>query len=486
MPDVVRELFSLAAAVSFDSEQENPETLVVKGFASVETVDRSGELALADEFNIKSFMSNPQLLVNHRFWIDDMGNSVAVGKPTEMFVAKLVKSDQAGMLGIKNLATGEIVDSFPESKAIDLKVGAKGLWVIAEVSEKRVADMVRRGELTAFSWRGLTKVGYQANADGTVQKVLTDIDLFEVSLVNIPDNPQALFTVSKTADGGLVADGTEAASLAVHTIRLDKSRFETVEMAKSYLDAHGLTAELCEKGGCYFATQKGLDSFDSESLVTVRLAEGVQAVAGKLEELKSGSWLARSLDENEVQSLEEVKAQNMEKDTEKDAAATDEQEVETTEETSEATDDAATEETEKTAPEVEALAEMISAKTSAGVVAGLTPVLEAITTSMKGVAEALVSKQTDAAEEETEKASEETLETSSDDTETDTDTIDMAKTLAALQTQLVETQKSVSALSKAVPAQPAREEKVETEKSQETDEDLNSCFDTLWPMFKQA
>ena len=74
-----RMLLALSSPFTVD---KSTETRLVKGFMSVELPDRSDELAPAEEFNIASFMAKPTLMYNHKFWYDEMGNSVPIGVPT--------------------------------------------------------------------------------------------------------------------------------------------------------------------------------------------------------------------------------------------------------------------------------------------------------------------------------------------------------------------------------------------------------------------
>ena len=188
--EAVRQLFKLAAPVSIDIADKTSH--VVKGFASVETADRSDEIVPPEEFNIKSFMAKATLLFNHRYWIDDNGNGRAIGSPKEMFVARLKDIGDNLNYGVERLSDNQIVDYFPKAKCPNIGPGTKGVWVRAEVTVPKVWEMVQKGELNAFSWRGLTRVGYKTNPDMTVSKLLKNIDLYEVSLVNVPDNGASL------------------------------------------------------------------------------------------------------------------------------------------------------------------------------------------------------------------------------------------------------------------------------------------------------
>ncbi|KAJ1498882.1 hypothetical protein HMI54_012297, partial [Coelomomyces lativittatus] len=89
---------------------------------------------------------------------------------------------------VKKLADGSLIDSYPKSKAPDLTAGIRVVWAEAEVTQDDVIKMVDSGELGTFSWRGKSRIKYRPREDGTVQKCHTNIDVWELSLVDIPDH----------------------------------------------------------------------------------------------------------------------------------------------------------------------------------------------------------------------------------------------------------------------------------------------------------
>jgi len=106
MPRPGRELLHLTAPVALSSDDDSTNKAVVKGFASVEKSesDRSGDVVPPDEFDIEKFMVSPTLLVNHKFWLDDSGNGIAAGRPTQMHAVKIadIKSDNEwGVVDLK-------------------------------------------------------------------------------------------------------------------------------------------------------------------------------------------------------------------------------------------------------------------------------------------------------------------------------------------------------------------------------------------------
>lgn len=246
------------------------DTVFVKGFASVETIDRSKDYVPPEAFAIDQFMAAPTLLLNHQFWTDPYGNSVAIGKVTEAFPADIT-SKSADMWAVRNLRTSNIVNEFPKSKTPNLIEGTRGLFVVAEVIEPDVVKRVRAGELSAFSWRGFAEVSDPPPGSKALRK-FSHIDLMEISLVHMPDNPDATFVIGKSA-----VDVSEP--LTLYAVQLSKTHFDSPEVGRAFLTAHALKCDLLDQGQCFLALQDA--QVDPEDLVRFSLQNGVTFVAGK-------------------------------------------------------------------------------------------------------------------------------------------------------------------------------------------------------------
>ena len=260
--DDTREVLNLATPIvpeilAKETDEDGKEFLFVKGFVSLEVTDRTGDVVPPEEFDLKSFMARPAVLFNHKFFIDDRGNEVAIGTINSLFVARVEDGDEENF-NVVDDDTNEVVTTFPKRKGPNLSIGMKGLFGVIRVSEDRIIKQVERGELNAFSWKGLVKIGFKVNDDGTTSRVLKDIDLFEISLVNIPANQDSILALGKT-----IGAQEYSAPLRVHLLRLDKNRFENEGMVKEYLKEHSLTSEV-----------------DTSDLVTMKLCNGVQVIAG--------------------------------------------------------------------------------------------------------------------------------------------------------------------------------------------------------------
>jgi len=495
MPDTEtfdRELVHIAAPLVM-KQSETEDGFFVKGFASVETIDRSDDFVPADEFNIPSFMAKAVLLFNHRFWVDKMGNPVAIGKVKDMIVAKLAKNaENPELFNVVDVKTKEMIDTFPKVKAPDLGPGTRGLWVVAEITVDEVTDMVRGDELTAFSWRGLAKTGFRVTESGETQRILKDIDLFEISLVHVPDNGQAIFTVAK---GGKLLEKQTLGPMTVQTLRLDKSRFETEGMVVEYLRNHDLRTDCVrEDQSAFFATQKDLSGFDSGELVSVKLCDGVQVVAGpllKIEKKEPGFFLLVSeLDESTLKQLK-FWAQKETPTMSDDTLKSDDQKVENTEKKMEEVEKNDEQKSEQQVT-LEKLGDAIATRTAEKVAEGLKDVFSSLTDNLKALGD-IMKASTEAKADDTSKDEdvEETDGIADTDKKNESESSeDFAKMTNALQTLadgIIKTSErqdeldgKLAAISKSVAGDITRDEQVETSKDVGKD-DPNSIFDSLWP-----
>ena len=154
----------------------------VAGFASMTGEDRQGDDIDPELFDIKSFMTNPQLFYNHKLWKTSDGNEVSVGVVEEMVVAVVAASENDDEFKIVSKDTGELIDTVPKDDRRVIEEGDVGLWVKARVMEPGVIQMIDEGRLNAFSWRG----------DMSRKNATPKIDLMEVSLVYVPANSRSL------------------------------------------------------------------------------------------------------------------------------------------------------------------------------------------------------------------------------------------------------------------------------------------------------
>jgi hypothetical protein len=508
--------------------------VVIKGFASVETDDRSGDRTDPREFNIDEFMAAPTLLINHKFWVDAMGNSVAVGRPLTMNAARLTKLDgNDDEWAIIDLKTRQQINTFPKSKVPSLTRGAKGLFITAEVTQEEVQAQIARGELGGMSWRGLVVVEFELDPKtNTTVRVLRDIDLYEISVTHIPDHNQSTFVVGKMVDGKFEeVGGVSSADVQLWQVRLEKSKFASLGMAIEYLKAHRLEQDsIREDEMSFFATQQPADRFQLEKTVRIKMGDAYMLMAPPKEKpeptYESCRLVAEMVDvaksvKKESAMADDAKAVQAEAtatDTgeTKEAAAKKAKQVDIDEKEkaalaakaakAKAAEMGDSDKLDKQKSVAEGQLEALGARVATDVAGALKPCLEGIVGGMTAMGNGLKSLTETVAKMA---PGVQTGGNSTDtklnmDTNTDTEKKEVVKAASGVdatlqdvldqlgsvvermddqQRQVVEIAKSAVALGESIPNEGVeRDEKVDVEKSAEGDDaDPNSCFDSSFP-----
>lgn len=181
-------------------DPDNPEAVKIMGFVSVQTEDRDGEIFAPETFNKSQFLSVAgPVFVNHRAWVDPVGNPVSAGKVDSLHVVRVRNSkEDKGFFEVVDVEKRRVIATYPKESAPDMKAGTRGLFAKITVTEPGVVKQVRDGYLRAFSWRGQAVRDTQFDMKrGRTLKTASHIDLWEISLVNVPTNPDASFMVEK-------------------------------------------------------------------------------------------------------------------------------------------------------------------------------------------------------------------------------------------------------------------------------------------------
>ncbi len=152
-------IFSLTS--TFKSEQADDGSVVIRGMASTADFDRAGDTISAEAWQkggLKNFEKNPIILFNHDY-------------------------------------------NRPIGRATGMKAGPNGLELECKISKSapgNVAELVKDGVLGAFSVGFRVKdADYIKETDGLMIK---DAELFEVSVVSVPCNQEATFSLAKSFD----------------------------------------------------------------------------------------------------------------------------------------------------------------------------------------------------------------------------------------------------------------------------------------------
>jgi hypothetical protein len=259
---------------------EDQEELVVKGFASVETLDRSRHEVSPLEFNIDTYLNTGALLVNHKRVYDELGNQRTAGRVEAANPVVIESENENGEYVLTDLRDGKLVNTFDKSKVPELKVGDKGLFVTAKVRNKHAVERVKSGELGAFSWRGFTRK--RKNADGSAK--LRKVDLVEMSLVDMPDHNQSTFSVMKSVDGNLQeVEDFDQSDLEIYKFRFPKDIYD-LELVEKYSRDHGLDhLTISENEEYFFGGVRDASLYDTKQTISAPLGDVNVFLAPRLE-----------------------------------------------------------------------------------------------------------------------------------------------------------------------------------------------------------
>lgn len=138
------------------SADEKIDSIFISGYASVNSVDRAGDVIPTSvwESGLKNYLANPIVLAYHDH--DD-----------------------------------------PIGRMIEHKVDSKGLWIKARISAAaEIFNLIKDGVVTAFSV-GFKVLDAEYNS-ATELFVITELELIEISVVSVPCNQDTLFSLSKS------------------------------------------------------------------------------------------------------------------------------------------------------------------------------------------------------------------------------------------------------------------------------------------------
>lgn len=269
------------------AETETSTSLWIKGFASMAGADRVSDNIDPRLFDLKTFMTNPQLWLDHGLVKKTLEDGTVIetniGLVREACVAQVDLAADGKSFNVIDLESGNVIDTITDTNSFLVKDGQRGLWVKAEIMEESVAEEVNKGKINSFSWQG----AINRRKSGTIKS----IDLVEVSIVHIPMHPQAKFIVGKAMNGesitsAVVYDGGVVEERNVDETTCKKSQrptdflviasgdngeqrcfFESEESAKS-----GAVAMLTTSKNVLVLQSKHLDTPDGGHVYNFRFA----------------------------------------------------------------------------------------------------------------------------------------------------------------------------------------------------------------------
>jgi HK97 family phage prohead protease len=154
----MQKIFKLDSSIK--SVEEGETELKIAGYASTNSIDRASDKILSTAWTrggLKNFQNNPILLFNHNY-------------------------------------------DKPIGRVVEVETDSKGLRIKGVISKSAgdVYNLVKEGVLSTFSVGFLIKdADYDKSADGLIVK---DAELLEVSVVSVPCNQDATFSVAKSFD----------------------------------------------------------------------------------------------------------------------------------------------------------------------------------------------------------------------------------------------------------------------------------------------
>jgi len=88
-------------------------------------------------------------------------------------------------------------------KVVDYKIDEKGVWVKAQIAKgvkwaDEVWSLIEQGMIKAFSFGYSTIDEEKGELDGKEVNFLKEVDLYEIAVVSVPMNANALFSLSKS------------------------------------------------------------------------------------------------------------------------------------------------------------------------------------------------------------------------------------------------------------------------------------------------
>lgn len=242
------------------TSSEVDQALFVSGFASVELVDREGEIVNPLEFDLQTFMNCPQLLLNHKYIRNPDGSDGAIGtveRAVPSFISGSNPSNPKEWV-VKSMLDNEVVAFWPKMKSPKLSDGDRGLFVVAKVTHKPTIKRINEGELGGFSW-----VGYSfQERDMNGARRLKAVDLVEISVVNGPCMSQSTLSITDENDP-LLQREINLEDLNIYKMGFSKSTYN-LEDVKRYTKALNIQTHVSESDDSYVI------SVGDESLVNAK------------------------------------------------------------------------------------------------------------------------------------------------------------------------------------------------------------------------
>lgn len=298
---LVQDSFELVREVSVDNK------LSIKGFASTSTIDRSKEIVSDPrEFDVITFKNSPQLLLDHDYIKTPEGNKVSAGLVTKAIPAYIKSEDiDKNNWVVHSLCSDEFVSTWPKEKSVDLKVGSKGLFIVAEVTQPHAIELVEKGELGAFSWRG-----FAAHEKQGELTVLKSIDLVEISIVHTQCERNSTFMLIDEEDPthNIPVEFTDC---QLSSMKFDKDSY-SIDQINQYTKQFQIDKYILSESDDSYFLKVGEGLVDSAKSFTFCKTDGISVIAApmKKKSILEMPLIKPNLMEKDMENVEE----NVQKD----------------------------------------------------------------------------------------------------------------------------------------------------------------------------
>ena len=272
----MEKVFNLTS--TFKSHTDEDGSVMIRGMASTNDFDRAGDSITADAWTkggLKNFEKNPIILFNHDY-------------------------------------------NRPIGRATGLKTTENGLELTAKISKaaKDVTELVKDGVLGAFSVGFRVKdADYIEETDGLKIK---DAELFEVSVVSVPCNQSATFSLAKSFDSMEEYEDFKKTFTNSDGAQVQKEitmSEETTQPVDLEAFAKKVAEETAAKIAMKQAEQKAADEAATKEAEEKAAAEA-EAKAQQEEEVKQA--VATAVESGAERLVQDVEAKIAEKDAEMD------------------------------------------------------------------------------------------------------------------------------------------------------------------------
>ena len=272
----MEKVFNLTS--TFKSHTDEDGSVMIRGMASTNDFDRAGDSIAADAWTkggLKNFEKNPIILFNHDY-------------------------------------------NRPIGRATGLKTTENGLELTAKISKaaKDVTELVKDGVLGAFSVGFRVKdADYLEETDGLKIK---DAELFEVSVVSVPCNQSATFSLAKSFDS--MAEYEEFKKTFTNSDGAQVQKEITMsEETNQPVDLEAFAKKVAEETAAKIAMKQAEQKAAEEAATKEaeeKAAAEAEAKAQQEEEVKQA--VATAVESGAERLVQDVEAKIAEKDAEMD------------------------------------------------------------------------------------------------------------------------------------------------------------------------